>query len=204
MLGQKHDLPDVRGVMGDLAVDGLQHGMRLAADRDRSHHVVRPEIRDRAEDALPALLPQLHHLGASRRCCDLELGIAKAIRLFSVGGKKVGEARAHVPCQMFHQDRHRIRFGIEHSAKVRILKLRHRTFAHALVAAHLAPRFVEIVCREISFQESPQPSPAAATRSFNPNALARAQSRAELPRHLFDCSAAACDKCFSQCTIRTT
>src|SRR5215472_11119393 len=43
MLGQEHDLPEVLGVVRDLAIDGLQDGVRFAADRHPAHYVFRFE-----------------------------------------------------------------------------------------------------------------------------------------------------------------
>jgi len=185
MFRQEYDLADMRRVVRDLTIDGLQHGMRLAANRDRAHQVFGFERFDRGEDEVPALLPQLHHVGAS--CCgaDFEFRIAKAVRLLTVRCQKIGEARAHVSREMLHQNRDRVRFRIERGEKVGVAKLRHRALAHALVTAHLAPCFVEIVSREISCQGSPSPSPAAPAGCLDRNSFARAQPRAELPRHLF-------------------
>src|SRR5579871_4131438 len=66
MLRQKDDLPDMLRVMRDLSVDGLQDGMRLAADRNDPHDIFWLERINGAKHALPAFFPPLHHLGASR------------------------------------------------------------------------------------------------------------------------------------------
>src|SRR5712664_2187345 len=40
MLRQVNDLPHVIRVVSDLAVDGLHHGVRLGANRDRSNQIL--------------------------------------------------------------------------------------------------------------------------------------------------------------------
>src|SRR4029453_12188240 len=57
MFRQQHNLTDVRRVMRQLTVDRLDHGVRLAADRDGSAEIVRLERRQRAEEKLPARFP---------------------------------------------------------------------------------------------------------------------------------------------------
>src|SRR5207302_11234958 len=51
MLGQQYDLSDVLGVVRDLAVDRLQHRVRLAPNRHSAHHVFRLERIKRPENA---------------------------------------------------------------------------------------------------------------------------------------------------------
>src|ERR1035441_5503771 len=50
---QVHDLSEVVGVMCHLAVDGLQHGMRFAANRDRATQIVGMKRVDRLENQMP-------------------------------------------------------------------------------------------------------------------------------------------------------
>jgi len=40
MLGEKHYLADMVGIMADLAVDGLHHGVRLGTDGDGAGQVL--------------------------------------------------------------------------------------------------------------------------------------------------------------------
>ena len=84
MLRQKHNLPDVRGIVRDLPVDGLQHGVRLAADGHGAHHIFRLERVDRAQHASPAFFPPLHDVGARGRGGHFKFAIAKAVRLLAV------------------------------------------------------------------------------------------------------------------------
>ena len=59
-----------------------------------------------AENTIGQLLS--HHPMTSARVvcgCQLELLIAVAVGLFSVGGQEVGEARAHVSGDVLHDDR---------------------------------------------------------------------------------------------------
>ena len=97
MLGQEHDLPGVVGVVRDLAVDGLQRGVRFA----RRIVTLRmtssgPERVDRRKDSRPPFLPPLRKIGARGRWTEFEFLVAKAVGLFSVGGEEVGEKRERV------------------------------------------------------------------------------------------------------------
>src|SRR5579863_2472916 len=61
---QEYDLPDVLGIVSDLAVDGLEDSVRLAADRHSVHHVFGLERIDGGGDTRPSFLPPLHHICA--------------------------------------------------------------------------------------------------------------------------------------------
>ena len=103
MLGQKHDLTHVIGVVRHLPVDGLRYGMRLRANRDLAFEISIGELRERVEEILPAALPQRHQLRA-RLGRVVEFCVAMTVRLLAVGGEKVRPARAQVAGQMLHQD----------------------------------------------------------------------------------------------------
>src|SRR3954471_3734061 len=67
-----------------------------------------------------------------------------AVRLLAVAGKEVGEARALIAGDMFHDHGDAICFGIELVEKFVVTHLRDRTFSKTLVSAHAAPDFFEI------------------------------------------------------------
>ena len=114
-----------------LAIDGLQDGMSLAADGDGAGEIGIGERLDGGEEAAPAVFPQVKQLGARRGRVD-ELAVAVAIRLFAVGGEEVGPARAHVARHVLHDDGDGIGFGVEGHIKLLIRDLRHRTLRQAL------------------------------------------------------------------------
>ena len=92
MLGEKHNLPDVLRVMRKGAIQRLQDGVRLLADRNGAYDVLRPERIKRSKDYSPPLLPRAHHLAAGCGSRNLEFAVAEAIWLFTIAGEKVGEA----------------------------------------------------------------------------------------------------------------
>src|SRR3712207_3000523 len=59
VLGEEDYLADVLAVVRELAVDGLDDGVRLAAYGDGAHEVFRLQRLKRAEEYSPALLPTL-------------------------------------------------------------------------------------------------------------------------------------------------
>src|SRR5215471_5117769 len=149
MFGQKNNLADVLGVVGDLPVDRLQHGVRLAADRHRAHNVLRLKAADCGEYTFPTIVPPLHHLGASGGAGERKFLVAEAVRLLPVAGEKVCEAGAHISGEVLHQDCNRVCFRIKRDKKILVLKLRHCPFAKTFITAHLAASLIEIVCCEI-------------------------------------------------------
>jgi hypothetical protein len=184
MLGQKDNLPDVLRVVRDLPVDGLQDGMGLAADGYGAHDVIRFKRIDGAEDAGPSLFPPRHYFCARGRGAQFKFPVAKAIRLFSIRREEIRETRAHVAGYMFDQNRDRVGFPIESDEEVLIAQLRHGAFAHALVPVQLPAGFVEIMTGCIAHaDDSPENcrelvTPTSATRCFDCNPFAFAQSRA--------------------------
>src|SRR5262245_58229362 len=85
MFGQKNNLSNVRGVMCQLAIDGLNDGMGFPANHHFADDILRCEWIERAEQALPPLLPPAHHVIASRTGIDDELMIAEPVGLFAIG-----------------------------------------------------------------------------------------------------------------------
>src|SRR6201987_5211245 len=206
MLRQENDLSDVLGVVGNLAIDGLQYRVRFAANRDCTHDVFGLERIDCPENAGPAFFPPCHHFAAGRGGAYFEFPVAEAVGLLSIAGEKVGEAGAHIASQMLDKNGNGVRLGIERGEEVFVSKLAHRAFAHALVSAQLVARFLEVVSRRISHINTPPGSnvriihatsigfyerrlfaeaailsysPAAAARGFDPNTLALAYPGAE-------------------------
>src|ERR1700684_763836 len=100
MLGQKDNLTDMCRVVRKLPVDRLQHGVRLSANCDRARHILRLKRLNCSQHASPTFFPPRHNILASARATHLKLAIAKAVWLFSIAGKEVGEARTHIPRQM--------------------------------------------------------------------------------------------------------
>src|SRR5208282_5482726 len=112
MLRDINDLADVIGVMSDLAVNRLHHGMALAANANGAAEVLVGERGEGVEHDFPCRFPQRQNFGAGLRRL-FKLGIAIAGGHLAVGGEKVRPARGHVASQMFHDDRNRIRFWVE-------------------------------------------------------------------------------------------
>ena len=113
MLGQKYDLSDMAAVVRDLPIDGLENGMRLAANGDGAHHVFGFERIERAKNLRPSFFPPSQNIGTASRGVQFEFPIAKTVGLLAIGDEEINKARTHVPRQMLDQDRYRIRFGIE-------------------------------------------------------------------------------------------
>src|SRR5579863_8147096 len=96
MFGQKNNLADVAGIVCDLAIDSLEHGVRLAADSDGAHHVFGFEGLKRAEYTRPSFFPPAHYFG-SRGCgIQFKFLVAKAVGLLAIGSEEVGKARTHI------------------------------------------------------------------------------------------------------------
>src|ERR1039458_8537623 len=143
VFGKQHDLSHVARVVRDLAADGLHHGVGFAADRDAAAEVCVRQRLERAEHAIPARLPKRHqHLAGGRRL--LELGVAMAVRLLSIGGQEVRPARAHVAGHVLNNDGNRICFGVERGEKLLVGDLRHSAFGELLVLAEQGQRFFQV------------------------------------------------------------
>ena len=56
MLSQEHNLPNVVGVVSDLPVDGLHHGVRLSANEDGPTHVGIGKRSESAKYAVPSMV----------------------------------------------------------------------------------------------------------------------------------------------------
>src|SRR5690242_6838009 len=104
MLRQKHNLPHMRRVVRDLAVDGLEYGVRFSPDGYCAHYIFGLKSVDRPQDDCPAFFPPLHDLGACGRRSQFKLRVSETIRLLAIAGEKVGKARAHIPREMLNQN----------------------------------------------------------------------------------------------------
>src|SRR5262245_934665 len=125
MLGQKNNLTNVRGVVRQLAIDGLDDGMGFPANYHLSDDILRREWFERAEQALPPLLPPAHHIVASRTGIDDELLIAEPIGLFAIGCQKVGPTRTHISREMLDEHRDTVTFRIDRHKKLLRIELPH-------------------------------------------------------------------------------
>ena len=96
MLGEKQNLADVMGIMRDLAVDGLHHGVRLGANRHRSREVGLRERFERIEDIFPAAFPLFDQFGACGGR-SFKLRVAVAIWFLAIGSKEIEPANAYCP-----------------------------------------------------------------------------------------------------------
>src|SRR5271166_2230542 len=96
VLRQKDDLPDVIRVVRNLAVDGLEHGMRLAANGDGALQVLGMKRIDGLKDHLPILFPRAEHFFALSLGVHDKFAVAMAVGLLAVAGQKISEAGAHV------------------------------------------------------------------------------------------------------------
>jgi hypothetical protein len=77
VLGEEDDLPGVLAVVRELAVDGLDDRVRLAADEDAAVNVFGLQRFERAEEGAPARLPALLNRLAVF-ALDEELGVPVA------------------------------------------------------------------------------------------------------------------------------
>ena len=144
MFRQVHDLSHVIRVVHDLAVDGLQHGMRFAVNGDRAAQVVRLQRVDRLENQMPILLPRAEHFFAFGVGVHDKFAVAIAVGLFAVAGQEAGKARAHVARQVLHHDGHAVGLSIGRGKKLLIRELGDGVIGKALVAAQAAENFVEV------------------------------------------------------------
>jgi hypothetical protein len=112
MLGEKHNLPDVMGIVSYLAIDGLHHGVRLGADGDGAGQILIREGIECIEANLPAGFPESNQ---TRACLgrSIKFGIAVAIRFFAVRGEKIGPAGTHVAGHVLDDDGDGIGFGVQ-------------------------------------------------------------------------------------------
>ena len=100
-LGKLDDLADVVAVVGDLAVDGVEHGEGHAPDGDRLEEVVGLKRAEGVERAGPTLLPECEGLGVGVGA-RLELPIAVAPGLVAVAREEVGPSAQHVAVDVLH------------------------------------------------------------------------------------------------------
>src|SRR5437870_5022393 len=104
MLGKKYDLTYVIGVVRERAIDSLQDRMFLTANGNDTEEVIGLERLQRLEDVLPAALPDSHKRFTAGVLADNELLVAITVWFFSVSGKKVSPAGAHVARHMLDND----------------------------------------------------------------------------------------------------
>ena len=165
MLRQEDDLPDVLGVVRDLAVDGLQDGVWFATDR---YGRMTSSGLSRSIAAKTQVQPSSHHFITSTR-------VVFAFSSNSWSRKRSGFSPSVVrksvkrermfPARCLTRMRYRVGFGIEGYEEIFVAQLRHRAFAEALVAAHLAAGFVEVVRQVGHKRASDHPQEFSAERS---------------------------------------
>src|SRR5262245_9444415 len=91
--------------MGQAAVNGLQDGVLLAADRDAPQQVPFSQAGQRPEERSPTLVPGGEQVSPRVFRTDDELGVAVAPGLVSVSRQEVRPARLEVPGQVLDDDR---------------------------------------------------------------------------------------------------
>src|SRR5215831_3317946 len=144
VLGQEDDLADVVGVMRELAVDGLDDRVRLAADRHRALQVRRLHRIDDIEENLPGRLPPLQERGARVGGRLFEFRVAVPVRLLAVGGEEIEPPRAEVAGDVLDHERDRIGFRVELLEELRLGDLSDGLFGEFLLPVKLPPRVFEI------------------------------------------------------------
>src|SRR5438067_2122947 len=144
VLSQQDNLPHVVRVVRDLAMNGLQHGMRLVANGHHASQVLRLQRRDGVEDIFPSRLPPAHELGTRGPRLQDKFLVSIAVGLFAVAGEEIQEARAHVARQMLDQNGYTVGLIIELQKKIFIVQLRESGFRQALVTAQAAQSFLDI------------------------------------------------------------
>ena len=132
MAREKDDLADVIGVVSDLAIDGLEDGVRFAADGDGAGEIGVGERGESGEEDFPAGFPKGEEFGAGRGR-GFEFGVAIAGGLFTVGGEEVGPTGAHVAGEMLDDDGDGIGFGAEDGEEGWVGSLGHGAFAEFFV-----------------------------------------------------------------------
>src|SRR5579883_1083816 len=188
MLRQKHDLANVKYIVRQRPVQRLHHRVRFLPDVHRPRQVLRLQSFQRVQHHTPSLLPPPHQFLAAWLLRQFKFLVAMPVRLLAIGSQKLREPRAHVPRDVLHEDRDRVRFCIQRHKEVLVLQLRQRPFRQPLVPAHLPPNFLEKLTLNATHGIPPlrlRPSPSAPTRRLNPDSLPPAQPHVELPRQLF-------------------
>ena len=147
VLGEEDDLADVLAVVRELSVDGLDDGVRLAADDDVAHQVVGPQLRERVEEEAPAGLPVLLD-GAAVFALDKEFGVASAVGLLAVARQEVGPARAHVAGHVLHDEGDAVRLRVYRAEEFFVADLRGGLVRELLEAAELRRDVFDVVLCE--------------------------------------------------------
>jgi len=109
MLGEKHNLADVMGVVADLAIDGLHDRMRLGANGDGAGQVIVTEPVQRIEaDFQPA---SQRATRAERVGGGVSNSVSRWRSGFSPSLVKIGPRRAHVAGHVLDDDGEGVGFG---------------------------------------------------------------------------------------------
>ena len=87
--------------MGELTLDGLEDGERLAADGDGAVQIGGGERGERGEERGPALRPTVEELLAGVGGQNDELGVAVAAGFLAVGREEIGPTGEQVAADVF-------------------------------------------------------------------------------------------------------
>src|ERR1017187_2186377 len=154
MFSEEDDLANVLRVVGERAVEGLYHRMRLLADGYGALHIFGTERVQRGKQVDPGLLPPAHHFFSGGVCRDFKFLVAKSVPLFSVAGEEVCKTGARVTREVPDQGGDRIRFRIDGDEEIRVFELSQGALSHALMAAELPLDFFEVVRCQVSHRDS--------------------------------------------------
>src|SRR5216684_7964130 len=150
-----NNLSRVIRIVCHLAIDRLHDGMRLGANGYRPRQIRIAQRLQGPEEKFPPAFPHFHQFRA--RCRRrFKFSVAISVRLFSIAGKKIRPARAHVPGHVFHDDRYGIGFRIQGREQPRVRALGHRPLRQFLVIVKYSDRIFyvrrgELVCHTAIF-----------------------------------------------------
>lgn len=137
MLRQQHHLVYVPCIVQQLPCDRLQHRVLPPGDEYLAREILRFEWSDGLKDAIPALFPPAHHLGASGAGLDLEFAIAVPVRFLPIAGQKIRPAGAHVAGHMLDEHGNAVGFRIDQTKYFFICNLRERFFGELLITSEI-------------------------------------------------------------------
>jgi hypothetical protein len=163
VLREEDDLTDVVGVVGDLTIERLDHGMALSPDVHVAQQVVVLQRIERGEEDRPAAFPVGHDRCAIGWHVDLELAVAIAIGLLAIGREEIGEARPQVAGLVLHDDRDAVGLVVDRRVKLIVAHLRERPFRELLEFPELVTDVVD-VCGFDHWQRSNGSGSPAAVR----------------------------------------
>src|SRR6185436_11366927 len=118
------DLADVIAVVRELSLHRLNHGVRLAANRDGAQQIGGLERGERFEETLPAVLPTLRERRAREVGLELELTVAITVGLLAVAREEIGPARAQIAREMGRQHGEAVLVRAERGEVLRVADLR--------------------------------------------------------------------------------